>query len=275
MEEIKKRVDTYDIMKFFGIIMVIVGHMTHYFSSVIFSFHMPLFFILAGYFYHEKDVRTLFQSDFKHLVYPYIVTALAIFATYLVLSLCKSNIDLKFWAIAMLYGSGSTNHSSLFFAKVPAIGAIWFLLALFWCKNLFNMLFHYTKHWLLWSVLASAVAIVIDRYYINLPWAILPGVGAMLFYAIGYFIKEKSGFLHLNPLMFSIFVLVWLVSFMMSDMSMVRCYYQDFLINVIGAIGGTYALFLVSDLISTTHTRMTKIVIWGRPSENLIREANN
>lgn len=263
MEKIKKRVDTYDIMKFFGIIMVIVGHMTQYFSSVIFSFHMPLFFILAGYFYHEKDVRTSFCSDIKHLVYPYIVTALAIFLTYFALSFCKSNIDLKFWAIAMLYGSGSTNHSSLFLAKVPAIGAIWFLLALFWCKNLFNILFHVSKHWLLWSVFASGIAIIIDRFFINLPWAFLPGVGAMMFYAIGYYVKENGGFLRLNPLLLSIFILVWIASFMLSDMSMVRCYYQDILINIIGAIGGTYALFLVSDLISTTYTRMTKLVIWG------------
>lgn len=37
-----KRETTYDIMKFFGIMMVIVGHMTTHLSAFIFSFHMPL-----------------------------------------------------------------------------------------------------------------------------------------------------------------------------------------------------------------------------------------
>ena len=50
MESIKnKRVSTFDIMKFFGIV-VIIGHMTEHFREFIFSFHMQLFFILAGYF---------------------------------------------------------------------------------------------------------------------------------------------------------------------------------------------------------------------------------
>ncbi len=263
MEKKHKRVDTFDIMKFFGIIMVIVGHMTHYFQGVIFSFHMPLFFIIAGYFYHAKGIKESFSKDVKHLVFPYLLTALAIVLTYAAYSFIKENVDMKYWMIAMIYGSGSVNHSSPLLAKVPAIGAIWFLLALFWCKNIYNVVCHYSKMPLLVSLCLSGVAIVLDRYVVNLPFAILPGIGAMFFYGLGNFLKQKGGILKFNPFFGVICVLVWIVSFLTSDMSMVRCYYQDIFINVLGAIGGTYVIFLISDVLSTCRYPLHRAVIWG------------
>lgn len=264
MKDNNKRVSSYDIMKFFGIVAVIVGHMTGYLREFIFSFHMPLFFILAGYFYHEKGIADSFRKDIKHLVYPYLLTAMAIFSTYMLVSLLKDDVDLKYWFVASCYGSGSVEHTSSFLANAPAIGAIWFLLALFWCKNIFNVIAHYFKHWMAFSFMTSLLAIAIDRYLINLPWAILPGAGAVMFYAIGHFIYLKKGFLKINPFLATMFILIWIVSFLRYGLiGMVICSYPNFIINVIGAIGGTYVLFIVSDLISTTYTKMTKIVIWG------------
>lgn len=260
----KQRVDTFDIMKFVGIILVIVGHMTGLFREFIFSFHMPLFFILAGYFYHQRSIAESFRLDVKHLVYPYMLTAVAIFLTYSLCSTFKDDISLKHWFAAMCYGSGSTEHTSLFLAHVPAIGAIWFLLALFWCKNIFNVIVHYLKYWYVTSIVVSLIAIAVDRYLINLPWAILPGAGAVMFYATGYYIKLHAGFRKINPFLATLCILVWIVSFLKFGLiGMVICSYPNFLINVIGAFGGTYVLFLVSDVLSTCRYPMRKMMIWG------------
>lgn len=263
MQHIQKRETTYDVMKFFGIMMVIVGHMTVHLSSFIFSFHMPLFFVIAGYFYHERDIWSELRSDAKRLLLPYAFTAAAVLFTYAVLSVFKENVDLKYWLVAALYGCGSTNHSSLYLAHVPVIGAIWFLLALFWCKTLFNVIHRHSAHWLFVSLLASCLAIIIDTRLVNLPFAFLPGAGALMFYAIGYFIRSKGGFLQVSPFLWALFIICWVVSISISDLSMVRCFYQDFLIDVLGALGGTYALFLVSALVSTTHSMATRLMIWA------------
>lgn len=51
MESIKKkRVSTFDIMKFFGIVVVIIGHMTEHFREFIFSFSYAIVFYLSGLF---------------------------------------------------------------------------------------------------------------------------------------------------------------------------------------------------------------------------------
>ena len=257
------RLDTFDIMKFFGIMMVIIGHMTQYFEHVIFSFHMPLFFIIAGYFYHSKGIKESFAKDVKHLIYPYVLTALAIVLTYLSCSVVIENVDIKYWLIAMVYGSGSVNHSSLLLSKVPPIGAIWFLLDWFGVKIIYKVVIHFRKRWRIESFFLSVAAILLDKYLINLPLAILPGIGAVMFYALGFFLKQIGGFAKINPFIGIFLILMWIVSFLTSDMSMVRCYYQDFIINILGAIGGTYALFLISDVLSTSKYPLRKVVIWG------------
>lgn len=46
-----ERNDTIDIMKGIGILLVMLGHFVDGFAhTFIYSFHMPLFFVLAGYF---------------------------------------------------------------------------------------------------------------------------------------------------------------------------------------------------------------------------------
>ena len=61
-----KRIVWIDIAKGLGIILVIAGHLFRYdsyISTVIFSFHMPLFFFFAGLVEHDGDLG--FSKYFK------------------------------------------------------------------------------------------------------------------------------------------------------------------------------------------------------------------
>lgn len=47
-----------DIAKGIGIICVIVGHMDNQFiQQIVFSFHMPLLFMISGFFCHLRLLR--------------------------------------------------------------------------------------------------------------------------------------------------------------------------------------------------------------------------
>ena len=75
-----KRLDWIDIAKGIAIILVIVGHTVPNPSPLrhaIFSFHMPLFFILAGYTFRPKPWRELLSGSVSRLLVPYVVLALA------------------------------------------------------------------------------------------------------------------------------------------------------------------------------------------------------
>ena len=64
-----KRIQYLDIAKAIGIILVIIGHISQneIITSVIYSFHMPLFFILSGYLYHKGNTK----NKIKKILIPY------------------------------------------------------------------------------------------------------------------------------------------------------------------------------------------------------------
>lgn len=70
----QKRIDWIDIAKGIGIISVILGHLRTplYISEMIFSFHMPLFFVISGYFYKERKLKNFIFLKYKSLILPYI-----------------------------------------------------------------------------------------------------------------------------------------------------------------------------------------------------------
>ena len=72
-----------DVLKGIGIILVVVGHTRMPFNSFIFSFHMPLFFIVAGWLFnytrYSQDFYTFVKKKFNRLIMPYLVSSLIIF----------------------------------------------------------------------------------------------------------------------------------------------------------------------------------------------------
>lgn len=266
--ETTKRDTTFDIMKCFGIIAVIIGHLSSIGHQFIFSWHMPLFFIVSGYFYHEKDVKSMIKNDAKRLLLPYFATCLIIVAYYLFISLISGNNQVNYWIYATLFANGSSNHTSLYFAHFPQIGAIWFLWALFWCKNVFNYIIQKARtFYFSICLIVSIIAILIDNYIINLPFAFLPGMAAIIFYALGYIIRQRGGFIAL-PIIFAVLIIgVWILAFTFSDMSLVRCYFQNYPLNILGACGGTYFIWLLSRWMSKFQTLIVSFIVWvGRNS---------
>ena len=240
----------FDIMKGFGILLVIAGHMrgvNAYLYQFIFSFHMPLFFVLSGYFYKPKDIKNSLSKDFKRLVHPYLFTC-ALIILYQLSNLIRNHDTVAFLnsIVASFWGNGSTNHSSLYFADIPPIGAIWFLLALFWSKNIYNII---PKNNYLYAIvlILSIAATLIDRYIANLPFSLLPGISALVFFAAGNYAKQNI--ISWKWLLLGIPVWIYCIGF--SGISIVRCYYNCYPLDVIGAITGTSVVYLLS---KTTHS---------------------
>ena len=74
---VKDRNKALDVLKGFGIILMVLGHMhfdDQYFGKYIFGFHMPLFFIASGFLYNNKrSIKQTVISKAKSLLVPYYV----------------------------------------------------------------------------------------------------------------------------------------------------------------------------------------------------------
>ncbi|CUN34186.1 acyltransferase family protein [Collinsella aerofaciens] len=135
-----KRLDWIDIAKGIAIILVIVGHTVPNPSPLrhaIFSFHMPVFFILAGYTFRPKPWCELLSGSVSRLLVPYVVLALA----WQVPTFLMSGAPLTSGALVaglktLVFASGVDVPG----LGVAAVGMAWFLAALFASRLLFNAL---------------------------------------------------------------------------------------------------------------------------------------
>ena len=124
-------------MKCIGIVLMIVGHTISISKPFIYVFHMPLFFILSGYLYRDKKSSELCRSLVKSLLKPYFVTCFFVILFQVILSVFRSEsplLALKQWGGASIIGLPSNKITAENVKGVTAIGAIWFLEALFWAK---------------------------------------------------------------------------------------------------------------------------------------------
>lgn len=77
-EKRNKRLIYIDIAKGIGIVLMIIGHCgidNHpYIKNIIYCFHMPLFFIISGYFFKVRENKECIKNIWNRLIKPYIIT---------------------------------------------------------------------------------------------------------------------------------------------------------------------------------------------------------
>lgn len=131
------RISYIDALKGLLIILVIIGHsnvnlIVPRTVQAIYTVHMPLFFVLSGFFLHRNEsIKKQLKKSFKNYIVPYVLTCLVCLVTILVKWYLTQ--DLKYEGICEEY------LKRLLFvqiARTSDIGPIWFLVALFWGQNI-------------------------------------------------------------------------------------------------------------------------------------------
>ena len=145
-EKQSSRNPAYDIARGIAMLCVVFAHTGYQIPGEMkrfaFSFHMPLFFLLSGYFFHPLPMGQCVRKTIRNYCVPYFLTCIFIILIHIGISLVQGVSPwprtFRFLA-AMLYGSGSrTDGPALWPTKFYAIGAIWFLLALAWGQIVLN-----------------------------------------------------------------------------------------------------------------------------------------
>jgi acyltransferase len=126
-----KRDAVIDMGKGIGIFFVIWGHTVCIISDYIYSFHIPFFFIISGYFYSCMErYSDFFFKNVKRLVYPYLGYSLFAFVFYAI------------WFAVFLGGERFEYNSILkiFAVNDTVIAPLWFLVSLFIVTVLYDLI---------------------------------------------------------------------------------------------------------------------------------------
>ena len=143
---------TFDIMKGLGIICMILGHIPvgGITQQVIYSFHMPMFFFISGYFFSRKNTFLEFiRGKFLTILLPAFFT-IGILLLYRVLA-------------HLLIGTELVLFSHI-------IGPLWFLFALFWGVVILYFItnFKSVKVRIAISLFVSLIGLFFSHYYLVL-----------------------------------------------------------------------------------------------------------
>ena len=76
----KNRVQYFDIARGIAMICIILGHLNNsLINRVVFTFHVPIFFFITGYFMNSKcGIKDYARNKLRTLIVPYIVTCIVI-----------------------------------------------------------------------------------------------------------------------------------------------------------------------------------------------------
>ena len=152
------RIQYIDIARGIGILLVVLGHndfalVSPFIYQVIYSFHMPLFFFLSGFFINPSvGFREFIGRRFNSLLKPYLFT---IFMIYFVsVSFEKMSFQTALFRITKsLYGSGYyLDWVQLWFLPHLFVVSLYAYILL----NIFNRL---NNRWVRWGILLATLAI--------------------------------------------------------------------------------------------------------------------
>lgn len=246
----RKRIVWIDIAKAIAIILMIIGHEIKnvWVYTFIFSFHMPLFFILSGFTSSEvcnvdqwkKRVKKLFLNSW-------------ILAVIMIILLALQNWIINGGSIIWYQAIRGIFWGSNFYGKngiwLSSVGVMWFMFAFFWAKVIYDSLqlvIPNKFNGIILGILAY-ISILLSKYY-WLPQAFDIALVAAFFMWVGWFLRKlttkKNSLIIFGEIALVIFWIVCVANKMHIELS-VRYYPLQF-VSVIEAISGTIAIIKLS-----------------------------
>lgn len=230
-----------DMARGIAMLFIIIGHcdgIPQILRHVIFSFHVPLFFILSGYVYKKKEKSI--RKDLKQLIIPYIITVCIV----IVFNMWGAGrIDLemiKYTVKTALYGYGSA------YGDISMIGALWFLPTMFIARRLMNFVFSLElkeTHRCLVMLFLLILGIRIG----NVVWVPMNVDIAMVasgFMYIGYLLRIRNIPLKKDIVTGCLFI--WFAAVKAGEMEWSSRMYDPWMINFAGAVAGSIIILYLS-----------------------------
>lgn len=251
-----------DVAKIMVVFLVVFchsyGHKTD-FSTYIYSFHMPFFFVVGGIF-HKYNGHVQFKKYYKQLIIPaffYIILAVLVKFILNIIGGSDYYLSLKIDIYSIIASTWKSR-------GLPNVEC-WFLFAYFWSKVLFDIIKKINNLVFIIFIIGTSIIII---YYLRLPLFIGQGIMGLPLYLFGHhmssYYKEhlnKSFKVILIPLL-----VLWL--FLVNTNGRVSMYGINFggfydglnvLVFYITALLGTHIIFILSSLYNKHHVFIYEI----------------
>ena len=245
----RERINFIDYSKALGILFVVFGHVycgSNIVTNWIYSFHMPLFFIISGMLLNNKNsiltLKELILRKFKSIIIPYLIfSILNCFGYYF--------ID-KFSFITLK--SGILQSVTLF-----GIGALWFLPALFIAETIFITFKTISNNKKMYKIIYILFLLLIFyiignlHEYINI--VIKRAVVALFFISVGY--CSRNIIKKINIKNYNLFLMM-LINIIFADLNkgvdLYSLEFNNIIFYVLNSITGSLAIIFMMKKINSS-----------------------
>ena len=228
-----------DTLKTIGILAVILGHIASPFGQFIFSWHMPLFFVVSGFFIKfNLSFSDFFIKDFKRLMVPYFIFSFvglgAEFLKRLLLHREELNLLVEMKGILFHMDMSSlSNHYGF---------VLWFLPTLFFSR-LFLFLIQKITHNVFYGLIVVVLLFVIS-FYVDLPFALDNALNSVIWVYIGFVYfnyYQQNKILYLLPILGALVLLF----FGLPVLNMADKIYSNEVLVIVWALSVIYTFILI------------------------------
>lgn len=216
----KKRLLYPDIAKGLGMMLIVLGHNSppRSLEEWISTFHVPLFFIISGYFFKIKGIRQTLLDGWKQLLLPMLMTGV----------MCSLALILLF-SLDGTYKGPRWNYYIETTCLINQYGylAMWFLGALFIGKLAVSCLFRLAKSLAYVILLALLLFILVwiipfdARAQVPI-YFLCNGCMSAIFILIGFVARQK-GFFDYNLNLGKVLIILLFIGFARFPVSFVKC----------------------------------------------------
>lgn len=269
----KTRKNWIDWMRAFGMLLIVWGHtFPTDVTPFIYSFNVPLFFIVSGFlFKQEASFGTMLKKNWHSLILPYLLLCLIKDFSHFIKHYDDFN-ELILTPLGILSGFHT-------FFDAPAAKNLWFVYTLILLKVIFQLVGNKNINFIV-TLLLSFVGIYICHIYNYHPmWAVTNTFLALPFFMLGYLISSKNYTTILdnvvayvksknNVLIGVIFVLLIILQFFVSRYNgdaWMFCgeFGNNIVLFFILAIIGTFAIFLISAMLDNIRYKFVSLISVG------------
>lgn len=268
----ESRIEYWDMAKGIAIMAMILGHIQipGYLRIIIFSFHMPLFMIVNGYFIKNYNVKRTLMRSMRTLLVPYAIVCLLSAGIYTYIG--SEGISTREMFLQKIKAMvGGMSKISTRFLTFDSVWVVWFVCCLFLARNIYVMLMKLSERYRIicpWGILSLAfLGYLMGKYYAFMPWSLDVALIALIFVGVGNWMKkvafwEKS---YCYTLVIPAVIWIYFLRMGISIELAIRSYPLG-IFSIIEAIAGSMVIISIAKLLNKSKI-ITIILSWiGRNS---------
>jgi len=270
----QQKIKWIDNVKGLTIFAVVLGHIATPFTDFIFSWHVPAFFFLSGFFINfERPMKESIKKESRRLFVPFFIFGIL----GLIAEIIKRNLFPGFEFVFQDFSVVKEIQGLFFwmdFTHMHQYGFIlWFLAALFWGKLILQFLLKFIKNKIAIGIICLIIFFALANRGFIFPFSIDKGLLSLAwmfggYFYYNYFIKgKKESRMDLYAIIFAIGVFF---TFSLPSIDIASKIVQTPLISLLYSFSIIFLITIIFKNFGDKYLNNSFLENWGKNSLNIL-----